>query len=96
MSDTPRSPFEIVPRTWLGRVLACLAALAVIVVGFFFLAIALAVGGVILFIVFVRVLWLMHRLRREREKSAPRIIEGEYSVTEETPRRYVRKDRDET
>jgi hypothetical protein len=80
----PTSPLDVIPRTWLGRVLASLGALVVIVLGFFFLTVALAVGALIAFVVFVRVLWLMHRVRRAAERGKTRgTIEVEYTVSEE-------------
>lgn len=90
-----KSPLDIVPRTLVGRVLAALAALVVIIAGFFFLAIALAIGGIILFVVFVRVMWLLHRARREADKrSRDRTIEVDYTVTDEADPRRLERERD--
>ena len=78
------SPLDVIPRTWLGRVLASLGALVVIVLGFFFLTVALAIGAIVAFVVFVRVLWLMHRIRRAAERGKTQgTIEVEYTVSEE-------------
>lgn len=80
----PTSPLDLIPRTWLGRVLASLGALVVIVLGFFFLTVALAIGAIVVFVVFVRVLWLMHRVRRAAERRKTQgTIEVEYTVSEE-------------
>lgn len=93
---TSKSPLDIVPRTFLGRVLAALVALVVIVLGFFFLAIALAVAAVVVFVAVVRVMWLLHRARREADRRRDsRTIEVEYSVREETDTRRVRRDGDD-
>lgn len=82
--DQPTSPLDVIPRAWLGRVLASLGALLVIIVGFFFLTVALAIGAIVAFVVFVRVLWLMHRVRRAGERSKTQgTIEVEYTVSEE-------------
>jgi hypothetical protein len=78
------SPLDLIPRTWLGRVLVSLGALVVLVLGFFFLTVALAIGAVVAFVIFVRVLWLMHRVRRAGERRKTKgTIEVEYTVNEE-------------
>lgn len=88
-----RSPLDIVPRSFFGRVLASLGALVVIVLGFFFLAVALAIAAVIVFVVFVRILWLLHRARRRAERN---VIETEYSVSEAPRPPSVTRDSDES
>lgn len=80
----PQVTFDPFPRTFLGRVLAGLAAIAIIVLAVFFLTVALVVAGVVLAIAVVRVLWLMHRARR-RAASRPgaAVIDVEYSIVDE-------------
>lgn len=86
--------FDPFPKTVLGRILAGLAAVAVIILAVFFLTIALAVAGIVLAVAAVRVMWLLHKTRKQ---SPPRqddeVIEVEYTVVDEAelPDRRSRK-----
>ncbi len=75
-------PFDPLPKTFLGRVLAALAAVALIVVAVFFLTIALAIAGIVLAVTVLRAMWLLHRARRSAAPpaAANETIEVEYSV----------------
>jgi hypothetical protein len=86
--------FDPMPKTLLGRVLTGLAAVAVIILAVFFLTIALAVAGIVLAVAAVRVMWLLHKARKQappRADNEP--IEVEYTVVSETelPDRRERK-----
>ena len=76
-------------RGWLQRVGVMLFAITVIVLGFFFLTIALVVGALLAAVIALRVWWMMRKIRSAQQASEP--LEGEYTVTEsagaELPRR---------
>jgi hypothetical protein len=75
-------------------VLAGLAAMAIIVMAVFFLTVALVVAGIVLAIAVVRIMWLMHKARRQgARQSGKAIIEADYSVVDEqqNPERHPRK-----
>jgi len=77
--------FDPLPKTVFGRVLAGLAAVAIIIIAVFFLTIALAVAGVVLAVAAVRVMWLLHKARKQKPRAADdEIIEVEYTVVDET------------
>jgi predicted lipid-binding transport protein (Tim44 family) len=78
----------------LQRLLASLAAVAVIVLGFFFLTIALVLGAVLALVIGLRIWWVMRKLKGRRiiiepgaahmDPGAPAggAIEGEFQVVE--------------
>jgi predicted lipid-binding transport protein (Tim44 family) len=76
-------------RGWLQRAGVALFAITVIVLGFFFLTIALVVGSLLAAVIAVRFWWMMRKIRSAQQANAP--LEGEYTVTEqhrvELPRR---------
>ena len=68
------------PRTWLARVAFAAVGLAVAVLAFFFLAIALMVGAVLALVLAVRWWWIVRKVRAARAAAGP--IEGDYVVVE--------------
>ena len=68
--------------SWPQRVLLTLLGAGVIVVGFFFLTLALAAGAILAAVIGMRVWWIMRRLRTASTASAP--LEGQYSVVEQS------------
>jgi hypothetical protein len=68
------------PTTWLGRAAFAVLGLAIAVLAFFFLAVAVVVGGVIALVVGVRFWWLVRKVKTARAASGP--IEGEYKVVD--------------
>jgi hypothetical protein len=89
-----QATFDPFPKTVLGRVLAGLAAVAIIIIAVFFLTIALAVAGIVLAVAAVRVMWLLHKARKHAPPRADdEPIEVEYTVVSETelPDRRQRK-----
>lgn len=68
------------PQTLAGRILAGLAALTLLALGFFFLFFALAAAGLLIGALWLRAWW---RGRRGRSSAAGGVIEGEFTV--ETP-----------
>jgi hypothetical protein len=71
--------FESRQSTWLERVLYAVGGLAVIVIGFFFLTVALIVGALLALVIVARVWWISRKLQRARRRN---IVEGEYEVVE--------------
>jgi predicted lipid-binding transport protein (Tim44 family) len=68
--------------SWPQRALLTLLGAGVIVIGFFFLTLALAAGAILAAVIGVRVWWIMRRLRAARNASVP--LEGQYSVVEQS------------
>lgn len=76
----------------LARILIGIAALGVVVVGFFFLTIALVAGAILALIIGARLWWTMRKLQRDMAASANapgttqarphEALEGEYQVVE--------------
>jgi len=62
-----------------GRILFAVAALALVVLGFFFLAAALVAGAVLAGIMLIRFWWLQRRIRKADEA---RYLTTEYTVVE--------------
>jgi membrane protein YdbS with pleckstrin-like domain len=71
--------FESRQSTWLERVLYAVGGVAIIVIGFFFLTVALVVGALLALVVIARLWWISRKLQRERRRN---IVEGEYEVVE--------------
>lgn len=71
---------NILPATWVGRVITILIATALAVVGLFFVAFALIAVAVLAAIVAVRMWWIFRKLRAQQDKD---VIEGAYSIESE-------------
>jgi small-conductance mechanosensitive channel len=65
--------------SWPARALYGLLFAAVIVVGFFFLTVALAAGAIVALVILARLWWVARALRRTPEHAE---IEGEFAVIE--------------
>ncbi|OGA52325.1 MAG: hypothetical protein A3G24_25500 [Betaproteobacteria bacterium RIFCSPLOWO2_12_FULL_62_13] len=65
--------------TWLERVLFALGGVAVLVIGFFFLTVALVVGAFLAAAILARWWWIARKLKRQRKQE---ILEGEYEIVE--------------
>lgn len=76
-------------RGWLQRAGVALFAITVIVLGFFFLTIALVAGALLAAVIAIRFWWIMRKIRAAQQATAP--LEGEYTIAEphrvELPRR---------
>jgi len=72
-------------RSFLERVLLGVAAVGVLILGFFFLTVALAAGAILAAVILVRAWWIMRKLRSAHRDD---IIEGEYRIVnrDKTPR----------
>lgn len=68
---------EVVPQTWIGRLIAALIAVVLFLLAFFFLAVALIAGAIVAAVVILRILWVIRKARRQ---AAEAVIEGAYSV----------------
>jgi membrane protein implicated in regulation of membrane protease activity len=68
------------PRTWLARAAFAVVGLAVAVLAFFFLAVALMIGAVVVLVFAVRWWWLVRKVKAARAAAGP--LEGEYSVVD--------------
>ena len=89
-------------KYWLTRILVTLSTIALVVLGFFFLTIALVIGGAIALVFGVRLWWTLRRLKREgvyplQEAASNRApgsstqenepaLDGEYQVVERESR----------
>ena len=64
---------------WLERVLYAIGGLAVVIVGFFFLTVAIVVGAILALVIIARFWWLSRQIRKARNRN---VVEGEYEVVE--------------
>ncbi len=67
-------------RTWAERLLLTLVGIVILVLGFFFLTIALVAGAILAAIIGARLWWQMRKLKRAAAAHGP--MEGEYVVVE--------------
>ena len=67
----------IAPRTWLGRLVAAVGTIALILLAVFFFTIFLTVFSVLAVVIIARILWAQ---RQSRQKAEEDVIEVEYSV----------------
>jgi len=65
---------------WLRAALLTVAGIAILVLAFFFLAIAVVTGAVLASAIGLRWWWLTRRLRQRAQQNSP--LEGEYQVIE--------------
>ena len=61
------------------RIVLAAAALALVVLGFFFLAVALTAGAVLAGVILIRLWWLQRRIRKAEEA---RYLTTEYTVVD--------------
>ena len=80
MNYQTRLTGSVVPTTWIGRLVATIAAGALAVAGLFFIAFALVAAAIIAAIVALRVWWIFRKSRMQRDAD---VIEGSYSVESE-------------
>ena len=74
---------QIVPNTWLGRLLAVAAAAVLLVLAFFFLSFVLVMLGVVLLAGLIR---LLVPTRPAGAQAADGAIAGQYTVEREEPK----------
>ncbi|HUP93808.1 MAG TPA: hypothetical protein VM164_02790 [Burkholderiales bacterium] len=79
-----RGPFLSGPklrsRSWLQQAALTIVGVAVIVVAFFFVTVALIAGALLAIGIALRWWWVVRRLRKTSARSGP--LEGEYVVIE--------------
>lgn len=73
---TPLTPRAV---SWPARVLYGVLLAAVLVVGFFFLTVALIAGAIVALVILARLWWISRAVRHSREQAE---IEGEFAVIE--------------
>ena len=71
--------FEPRRSNWLERMLYAIGGVAVVMIGFFFLTVALVVGALLALVIVARLWWLSRKLQRARNRN---VVEGEYGVVE--------------
>ena len=59
--------------------LYAVGGVAVIVIGFFFVTVAIVVGAILALVIVARLWWLSRKLERARNRN---VVEGEYKVVE--------------
>lgn len=69
------------PADWIEKAFLALAGLSILVLAFFFLAVALVAGALLALVIAVRGWWLT---RKSRRTTSGEIIEGEYTVIKRT------------
>ena len=79
-------------KYWLTRTLITLTTIALVALGFFFLTIALVIGGVLALVLGVRLWWTLRRLKRagvyptqashQDTRDSEPALDGEYQVVE--------------
>ena len=74
---------------WITRILLTLTTITLVILGFFFLTVALAVGALVAAVVGVRLWWIIRKLRRAQSAAGPvtgrngaSVVDGEYRVIE--------------
>ena len=72
------------PQSWFARLLLTLAAVALAIVGFFFLTAALVAGALIALVVGVRLWWTLRKVKRAPAGAATSngALDGEFKVVE--------------
>lgn len=74
-----RRTFTIEARSWPERILLGIVTVAIVVLGFFFLTVALVAGAIVAAVVLARIWWLARKMRAAQRDAA---IDGEYVVVE--------------
>ncbi len=72
---------------WIARILLTLVTLTLVVLGFFFLTIALAVAAVVALVLGVRLWWTLRKLKQsgpvfQQAGRGDTVVDGEYRVIE--------------
>ena len=65
-------------KTWITRALLATTGVVIVVGAFFFLTIALIAGAILAAALALRFWWVMRKVRRNMQASAP--LEGDYTV----------------
>ena len=68
---------HIVPRSWLGRLVAAGGTIALILLAVFFFTVFLTVFAVLAVVIIARILWAQHQTS---QKTSEHVIDAEYTV----------------
>lgn len=71
--------------SWLERVLFTLGGVAVLLIGFFFLTVALVAGALFALVILARLWWISRKLQRSHPQN---VFEGEYETVERAESRH--------
>ncbi len=74
---------------WIARILITLTTVTLVILGFFFLTVALAVGALVALVIGVRFWWTLRKLKRMQgnvphasRTGGDTVVDGEYRVIE--------------
>ena len=68
---------------WITRILVALITLTLVVVGFFFLTVALIAGALVAAVFGARLWWMMRKLKRaQADADNANVVDGDYRVIE--------------
>ncbi len=69
---------------WIARILVALVTMALVVLGFFFLTVALIAGTIVATVVGARLWWTLRRLKRAQPAATDdaNVVEGDFHVIE--------------
>ena len=88
MRNYPDTLAQMKPN-WITRLLFAAATLTLVVLGVFFLTVALAVGAVVATVIGLRFWWTLRKLKRAHQSIDPAhathgdtVVDGEYRVIE--------------
>lgn len=72
---------------WLTRIAVTLVTLVLVVLGFFFLTVALIAGALVAVVIGARLWWALRKLKRAQGNvtvdADTRVVEGDYTVIEQ-------------
>jgi len=74
-----RAIVYVVPRTWLGRILAAVGTIVLLLLAVFFFTIFLTVFIFLAIVIIARILWAQHRMN---QKASENVIDVDYSEEE--------------
>jgi len=66
---------------WFTRIIVALATVVLVILGFFFVTVALAAGAVIAAVIGARLWWTLRKLKKMQ--PVDEVVEGEYRVVEQ-------------
>ena len=68
---------------WIIRILVALITLTLVIVGFFFLTVALIAGALVAAVFGARLWWMMRKLKRaQADADNANVVDGDYRVIE--------------
>lgn len=74
---------------WIARIVLTLTTVALLILGFFFLTVALVVGAILALVIGTRLWWTLRKFKRAQAgangvtgSASKHVVEGEYEVIE--------------